>query len=193
MNWETISNVAADIAAFQVIPHAASWTAQILIGHEQYEWYFREVKRPFWDVFGRHINRVFAVLHTAVGLSSYFIYSHSELDWIGHSVPLVFGGAQLVLDFTWRPLFFNQKNWDRALRHSMACTVLSSVICSMYMKIDRTSGYLFLPYPCWWFYLTTVVWYVRLVNDPVAPWKRLSFGGTPIMRRPTIPDGSFSD
>lgn len=182
VNWDVLISVAGDILAFQAIPHITSLTALFLINSEEYAWYRRSVKRPFWDFFSNHINPIFALLHSALGAASYLIYQH-ENSWVNPVVPLALCGMQLMFDFTWRPLYFNQKNWDRSLRHAAVCTVLSSFVHYLYQRIDKTAGLLFLPYPIWWCYLTTVVWYVRFINDPPEPWRRLSFGGYPMRRR----------
>lgn len=194
VDWDALINVAEDILAFQVIPHASSLTAQFLVSREQYDWYYLNIRRPFWDVFGRHMNSVFAILHTGLGAASYLIYQSEKCDWLLKATPLVLCGVQIVFDFAWRPLYFNQKNWDRAFRHSVACVLLSCTVSSTYSRVDPLAGYLIVPYFLWWIYLTTVVWYVRLVNDPAEPWKRLSFGGSALLRRPTTtPAGSVSD
>lgn len=193
MSWRRFADTIGDILAFQFIPHSLSWTSQCLISRHEYDWYYQRVSRPLWDVFGRRVNGVFAVLHTMVGVSSYLVYSQEPGDLMRHSMPLMLCGLQVLLDAGWRPIHFNQKSWDRSLRHCVLCTVLSGFICSRYMDINRVAGYLFLPYSCWWFYLTTVAWYVRLVNEPVEPWYRLSFGGTPLMRRPTVPGENIRD
>lgn len=192
VDWETLINVAGDILAFQIIPHSASLTARFLINKEQYDWYYQDVRRPFWDIFGKYMNGIFSLIHTSVGVASYLIYI-SDTEWYMQATPLVLCGVQMLLDFTWRPLFFNQKNWDRSFRQSLANTVFSAGICYLYHKVDERAGYCFLPYPIWWFYLTTVVWYVRIFNDPPEPWRRLSFGGSPMLRRPSVPGGSISD
>lgn len=186
IDWEELINAAGDILAFQVIPHTFSQTARHLCQQEQYGWYYTEIKRPFWDIFGRNMNSMFTIMHTCVGLASYIVYI-SKNTWYNQATPLVLCGIQLFFDFAWRPLYFNQKDWNRAFRHSLACTILSTMVTAMYTRIDQWAGKLMVPYSIWWFYLTTVVWYVRLVNEPVEPWKRLSFGGGLIMRRPRVP------
>ena len=184
IDWDLLISIAGDILAFQVIPHITSLTAQILISKEQYTWYFSSVRRPFWDIFGKRMNLVFAILHTFVGAASYLIYQ-SQSSWFNPVTPLVVCGVQILFDFAWRPLYFNQKDWPQALRHSVVCTLLSSSLYWSYHRVDYRAGCLFLPYTLWWYYLTSVVWYVRLTNDPPEPWRRLSFGGSILRRRTT--------
>jgi len=192
IDWNRLKDVAGDILGFQVIPHVLSLTVNFLIEKEQYDWYSDNVRIPFWGVLFKRINTVFAVLHTGMGLASFLVFQ-KNIGWVSPAVPLVLCGVQVIADFTWRPLFFNQKNWDRAFRHGTACTLLSSALCYLYYKIDWTAGVLMVPYSLWWFYLTSVVWYIRLANDPPEPWRRLSFGGFERVRRPTVPTGSVSD
>lgn len=186
IHWENLISEVGDIAAFQVIPHVFSATARYMVDVKQYRWYYISVRRPFWDIFGRYINPCFTLLHTALGLASYLVYKSKSGGWV-KVVPITLCGTQLLFDAAWRPLYFNTKNWDRTLRHTVACSVLSTAVYKMYSGIDSWAGYLTLAYPCWWAYLTSVVWYVRLANDPPEPWRRLSFGGFPMMRRPTVP------
>lgn len=191
VDWDALVDVAGDIVAFQIIPHLPSSTAQFLC-NEEYKWYLEHVTRPFWDVFGHYMTPMFALIHTGVGAASYIVYQ-KDADWLTLTTPLILCGVQLLFDFAWRPLYFNQKNWSQALRQCVGSTALSAMVCRMYHQIDERAGYLFVPYPVWWFYLTTVVWYVRLANEPPEPWRRLSFGGFQILRRPTVPGGSVSD
>lgn len=182
VDWDTLISVAGDILAFQAIPHCTSLTARFLINDVQYVWYYQSVRRPFWDVLGKYMNWVFAATHTAIGAASYIVYK-CDNNWLYPAAPLALCGVQLLFDFAWRPLYFNQKNWDRAFRHSALCTTLSTALYYAYWRIDYVAGCLVLPYAVWWAYLTTVVWYVRLINDPPEPWRRLSFGGYPMYRR----------
>jgi len=192
VDWESVVNVACDALAFQIIPHMSSLTAYLITFSEYNDWYLERVKRPFWDVFGRHINLGFSLVHTAVGAASYIVYQ-KEAHWLSRSAPLMLCAVQLFLDFSWRPIYFNQKHWPRTLRQSVACTLLSSSLALLYHRTDELAGRLVMPYAAWWLYLTSVVGYVWLFNDPVESWKRLSFGGSLLIRHPTVPGGSISN
>ena len=91
---------------------------------------------------------VWSILYVMMGLASYLVIN-SGSDRAIVVKALVFYGIQLVLNFFWSILFFNYGLYLMAFIWLLVLWCVS-ILCAVYFfKINRTAGWLFVPYIAW--------------------------------------------
>ena len=91
--------------ALTLLPNVGGF-ASSLVGKSEPrgEWYGSLKKHSFHPP-GWVVGPVWTVLYTCVGVSSYLIFRKG--GFVAQSVPLTIYGVQLLLNWSWSPIFFH--------------------------------------------------------------------------------------
>jgi len=89
---------------------------------------------------------VWVILYILMGISSYIVYkSHS----IEKKFALTLYGLQLLFNFIWTLLFFNGKMYFSSFLWLIMLWILILGMFKSFKLVDKTAGYLQLPYLLW--------------------------------------------
>lgn len=115
---------------------------------------FEALKKPFLSPPGWLFPIAWTILYVLMGIASYLTYnarrgvkteeSRQELE-----SALVFYGIQLAFNFCWAIIFFNFKAYLIAFIWLVAMWILIIITMYKFIKIERRSTYLMIPYVLW--------------------------------------------
>ena len=104
---------------------------------------------------------VWTLLYILMGVAAYRVWI---TDDPGRERALTLYGAQLLFNFFWPQIFFNARKYGLALLWIVVLWVLVLLTQRRFARIDRTAGWLMLPYLLWVTfaaYLNAGVWYLN--------------------------------
>lgn len=104
---------------------------------------------------------VWTALYILMGVAAYLVW---RSDDPGRERALTFYGAQLLLNFFWPQIFFNARQFGFALVWIIVLLALVVLTTRAFARIDKTAGWLMLPYVLWVAfaaYLNAGVWYLN--------------------------------
>ena len=107
------------------------------------EWY-RSLRKPWWQPPATLFAPVWTTLYILMGIASWRVWRAGGGE---HSMALY--AVQLALNIAWSFLFFKAKNLDWALFDITALLGVLLATTSAFYRVDRTAGYLMLPYVAW--------------------------------------------
>ena len=122
---------------------------------------YDDVLRPPLSPPGWVFPVVWTVLYVLMGIAAWRVWRTPDP---GRERALTLYGAQLLLNFFWPQIFFNAQKFGFALLWIIALWVLVFLTQRSFRRIDRTAGWLFLPYVVWVtfaVYLNAGVWYLN--------------------------------
>lgn len=88
------------------------------------------------------------LLYVMMGLASYFIYD-SEAYSFDKSTAMKLYVIQLAMNFLWAIVFFNWGLYFIAFIWLLVLWCVSILCAAYFFKINRTAGWLFVPYIAW--------------------------------------------
>ncbi len=85
---------------------------------------------------------VWTILYILMGVSSYIVYEKTD------EIPLIYI-IQLIFNMLWSFIFFTFRLYTLAYIWILVLIVLVSIMISKFIRIDKLSGYLQIPYIIW--------------------------------------------
>lgn len=86
------------------------------------------------------------ILYVLMGIASYIIWQSKDK---GRYLALKFYSAQLFFNFFWSYIFFNLQNYLFAFIWIIILWLLIIVTTVLFYRINKTAGYLLIPYLVW--------------------------------------------
>ena len=108
--------------------------------------FFSSLEKPPLSPPGWLFPVVWTVLYALMGIAAYRVYASSAENRTG---ALVLYGAQLFVNFLWPIVFFRFQNIGGAMALLILLFVLALLTAAQFLKADRLSGLLFIPYLLW--------------------------------------------
>ncbi len=129
------------------IPLAFGFLGSILSSDASSIWYFN-LQKPSFNPPSWLFGPVWTALYLMIGVSSYLVWKkRAQIAQLPRTSALYF--IQLVLNVLWSFLFFYAHNIGAALIEIVALLVAILINASVFYKIDKTAGLLFIPYLLW--------------------------------------------
>lgn len=103
---------------------------------------------------------VWTVLYLLMGIASYRVYN-SDADSAAKKSALMFYALQLVFNFLWTIIFFRLQARGFAFLWILVLLLLIIITTVKFYSIDKTAGYLMIPYilwVCFASYLNFTIW-----------------------------------
>ena len=125
------------------------------------EWYPFLLK-PFFNPPNYIFGPVWTVLYLVMGISLFLIWDSDETKFRTRALAVF--SAQLLLTFLWSFLFFYLRSPLLALIDIMLLWWLISTMISLFVKINKTAGYIQIPYLLWVSFATVLnasIWYLN--------------------------------
>lgn len=126
------------------------------------EWYDSLVKPKFqppaW-VFAP----VWSVLYFLMAVSFILVVT-SKFHWFSIFAYMFFA-AQIIVNLSWTPIFFEQHNLRRAFGVCALLTLLVFITMILFYNISKLAGILFLPYFLWSIFATVLSFEILELNE----------------------------
>jgi tryptophan-rich sensory protein len=120
------------------------------------EWYNRLPRAP-WNPPRWVFGPVWTVLYLLMGLASMLIFRiHGRVDCL----PLSLFGIQLILNWSWSPAFFRQRNPLQALRILQLLSIVLIPTVVLFFQESGLAGWLLVPYVVWISLALSLNWYI---------------------------------
>lgn len=89
---------------------------------------------------------MWSILYALMGASAYLIWEKDDTRKKG---AIILYGAQLFANFLWSPVFFGLKSLKGATAVVIAMLILIIAMIISFLRINKTSAYLNIPYLLW--------------------------------------------
>ncbi|WP_295087760.1 TspO/MBR family protein [Ruminococcus sp.] len=89
---------------------------------------------------------MWSILYALMGASAYLIWEKDDTRKKG---AIILYGAQLFANFLWSPVFFGLKSLKGATAVVIAMLILIIAMIFSFLRINKTSAYLNIPYLLW--------------------------------------------
>ncbi|KAG6462403.1 hypothetical protein O3G_MSEX013240 [Manduca sexta] len=136
-----------------LLPNMGGWVSTItMIGQvkrpDGKAWY-QVIKKPTWTPPAWVFGPAWTVLYSTMGYASYVIYKDCGGFTKKSMVPLALYGGQLVLNWTWTPVFFGLHKIGLGLLHMAALDVSVVACAASFYQINPRASLLMVPYMAW--------------------------------------------
>ena len=122
---------------------------------------FNEILKPSFTPPSQIFSIVWPILYTLMGISSYLIFkSNDKYKNKALSIYII----QLVLNFLWNFIFFNQQNYLLAFIWIIILIVVVIYMIYEFFKINKTAAYLQIPYLLWLIFASILSYNIYLLN-----------------------------
>ncbi|XP_026316617.1 translocator protein isoform X2 [Hyposmocoma kahamanoa] len=147
-----------------LLPNAGGWASTLtMMGQvkqpDNKAWY-QTIKKPSWNPPNWVFGPAWTVLYTGMGYASYMIYKDCDESVL----PLALYGGQLVLNWTWTPVFFRFHRIGLALLHIGAIDVAATVCAISFASVNSHAAYLMVPYLAWLGFATCLNYKIWTLN-----------------------------
>ena len=109
-------------------------------------WY-RTINKPSWNPPGWIFGPVWTTLYILMGIAFYQVWRLPESK-AGRTAILLFG-IQLILNFFWSFIFFNQHQIGWALVEIIAMWIMILLTIFVFAKVNTVAAWLLVPYISW--------------------------------------------
>ncbi|HUU46762.1 MAG TPA: TspO/MBR family protein [Acidobacteriota bacterium] len=139
------------LAVFVLVCLAVELVAGLLTDLSVRDWYL-SLRRPIWTPPGWVFGPVWTFLYLSMAVAGWLVWQVRSVRYIRPA--LILFGIQLVLNALWSGLFFGLRNPMVAFWEILLLWFVIAVTLTMFWRIRRVSGLLFLPYLIWVTYAT---------------------------------------
>ncbi len=133
-------------------------------------WY-RNLRKPAWNPPDWVFAPVWGLLYVAIAAAGYLVWWANADSW---SVPLLFWGAQVVLNTAWSWLYFGRHNIFGALIDSVALLLMVVLFIATAHLYSPAASWLFVPYALWVAFATVLNATIWRMNEGITRPARAS-------------------
>lgn len=131
-----------------LLPNVGGWISGYVVRDSYGEWY-DSLKKPDWRPPKAAFGFVWTALYSGMGYASYLVWKDGGGFSGDAKLPLALYGTQLALNFAWSPIFFGAHCLKGSLVEIGLLTAAAAGTGHMFYQINKTAGYLFVPYLAW--------------------------------------------
>ncbi|XP_017887314.1 translocator protein [Ceratina calcarata] len=128
-------------------PNIGGWASSYLTRKNLKPW-FESLKRPAWAPPNWAFAPVWTTLYCTMGYSSYLVWRDGG-GFREAAVPLAIYGTNLILNWSWPPLFFGLHKIKLALYEIVVLWGSTAVLGVAFYNVNPLAGYLIVPYLAW--------------------------------------------
>jgi tryptophan-rich sensory protein len=144
-----------------LIPLAVGWLSAILTNESVNN--FATLKKPPLSPPGWLFPVVWTILFILMGIASYIIATSGSSD-NSINIALSVYGIQLLFNFLWSIIFFNQAQYKFAFIWLLMLWILIFVTIILFYNISKPAGYLLIPYLIWVSFAGYLNLFIYLMN-----------------------------
>ncbi|KAL0811570.1 hypothetical protein ABMA28_009954 [Loxostege sticticalis] len=160
VNWTMVAGL--------ILPNVGGWLGALTMAGQVKRpdgkaWY-QLLKKPSWNPPSWVFGPAWTALYTGMGYASYLVLKTSGGFTQQAMIPLSLYGGQLLLNWTWSPVFFRFHQIKLAFFHMLALDAAAAACTISFMFASRTAGYLMLPYLAWLGFATCLNYTIWQLN-----------------------------
>ena len=110
-------------------------------------WY-QQISKPAWNPPGWIFGPVWTTLYILMGIAFYLVWTSRASENVKRKA-MILWVAQLVLNFTWSFLFFDQHLIGAALIDIVLLWILILLCIFAFARVSKLAAWLLVPYICW--------------------------------------------
>lgn len=129
------------------IPLAVGFTGSLFTETGQGTW-FQNLEKPSWNPPGWLFGPVWTVLYIMLGIALFLIWKIDAPSRLKRPA-VTFWVLQMILNFLWSFLFFNQHLMDVAFYEILALWLLILLTIFAFARINKWAAWLLVPYISW--------------------------------------------
>ncbi|XP_069094962.1 translocator protein-like [Pleurodeles waltl] len=154
----------AAVAGFIAFPHVGGFFGWFFTRKNVPTWY-ESLKKPSWRPPNKMFPIAWSTLYTTMGYASYLVWK--DLGGFNNRamVPLGLYAAQMILNWTWMPIFFGAHRLKLALAEILCLDCVVILTMTSWYPINKTSTVLMVPY-LGWLSLATALTYCIWRDNP---------------------------
>ncbi|VDL37939.1 unnamed protein product [Hymenolepis diminuta] len=111
------------------------------------EWY-KSLNKPFLSPPNWVFAPAWSFFYGTMGLASLYVLQAAD-EGADVTLPLCVYGSQLLLNWSWTPIYFGLKKFNTSIAVILATTLGAGASAHLFYPIDHRAGYLMLPYIAW--------------------------------------------
>ena len=131
-----------------LLPHVGGFFGGYVTKNNIKTWY-EHLQKPGWRPPNWTFAPVWTALYTGMGYASYLVYRDGDGFQGDAALPLALYGTQLALNWAWTPLFFGAHKLGASLIEIGLLWSVAGACGYAFWKVNKTAGYLFIPYMGW--------------------------------------------
>ncbi|CAK1594753.1 unnamed protein product [Parnassius mnemosyne] len=136
-----------------LLPNVGGWAGALTMRGQvknpnNTAWY-QSIKKPSWTPPNWIFAPAWTALYTGMGYASYMVYEDCGGLTEKAVLPLALYGGQLILNWTWTPMFFGIHKVGWALFNILALDAAAVACAVSFFKVNTNTAYLMTPYLCW--------------------------------------------
>ncbi len=124
-------------------------------------WY-QTINKPTWNPPGWIFGPVWTTLYILMGIAFYLVWRSPESK--AKRTAMVLFSIQLILNFFWSFIFFDQQQIGMALAEIMALWVFILLSIFAFAKVNKTAAWLLVPYISWVSFATMLTYAIWRLN-----------------------------
>lgn len=145
------------------IPVAAGAASGFFTSTGLGSWY-QSIIKPSWNPPGWVFGPVWTTLYIMMGIALYLVWKSGAASALKKTALTLFA-IQLVLNFFWSFIFFNQQQIGWALVEIIAMWVTILLTIFSFSKINNTASWLLVPYISWVSFATILNYTIWKLNS----------------------------
>ncbi|XP_015597278.1 translocator protein [Cephus cinctus] len=130
-----------------ILPNVGGWIGGFVTRRNINPWY-QSLNRPSWTPPNWAFAPIWTTLYCTMGYASYRVWINGG-GFKNAALPLSLYGINLILNWAWTPLFFGLHNLKLALYEIIVLWGSTAAVGVTFFRVDRTAGYLIIPYFVW--------------------------------------------
>ncbi|VVC94511.1 translocator protein-like [Leptidea sinapis] len=167
-NWKLIGAM--------VLPNVGGWLGALSMAGQVRSptgkaWY-DDLNKPSWQPPKWVFGPAWTALYTGMGYASYMVYEDCGGFTDDSLVPLGLFASQLVLNWTWSPIFFKFHKLGLAFYHILALDVAAGACTVSFFRVNKKTLYLMAPYLCWLTFASFLNYTIWKLNPNIEETKR---------------------
>jgi benzodiazapine receptor len=155
---------------FQFLPLIISLLISLSIGaigglltRESVDTWYKTINKPSFTPPDNVFGPVWTSLFILMGIAAYLVWKKRKIV-SGYSLAATVYGIQLFLNLLWSYLFFFKHQIGLALIEICIFLLVLLINAYLFYRINKTSGWLFLPYILWVSFATYLTYSIFILN-----------------------------
>ena len=124
-------------------------------------WY-QTISKPSWNPPGWIFGPVWTTLYILMGIAFYLVWNSPESR--ARRTAMLLFGIQLILNFFWSFIFFDQQQIGMALAEIIALWIFILLSIFAFARVNNTAAWLLVPYISWVSFATILNYTIWKLN-----------------------------
>ncbi len=153
--WKLIISIA--------IPLAVGFLGSYFTRPEIDTWY-QSIEKPSWQPPSWVFGPVWTTLYVMMGVAFYLVWKNESRSR-NRKLAMIFWSMQLVLNFFWSYIFFNQHKLGLAVVEIIALWIFIFITIILFGRVNKLAAWLMVPYISWVSFASLLTYTIYTLNS----------------------------